>query len=62
MSDQDTTRQLPSPDPPPREPKRLLRSSDDRVIAGVCAGLGRYFGIDPVIVRIAFAHSSSRSR
>ena len=57
MSDQDTTQQLPPPDPPPREPKRLLRSSDDRVIAGVAAGLGRYFGIDPVIVRIAFAVS-----
>ena len=57
MSDQDTTQQLPPPDPPPRETKRLLRSSDDRVIAGVCAGLGRYFGIDPVIVRIAFAVS-----
>ena len=27
-------------------------SSDDRVIAGVCAGLAEYFGIDPVIVRV----------
>jgi len=32
----------------------LRRSRDDRVIAGVCGGLGRYFGIDPVILRIAF--------
>lgn len=35
--------------------RRLLRSRDDRVIAGVAGGLGRYFDIDPVIVRIAFA-------
>lgn len=43
----------PPPPPPPPPPKRLLRSRDDRVIAGVAGGLGRYFGIDPVIVRIA---------
>jgi phage shock protein PspC (stress-responsive transcriptional regulator) len=42
------TQQL--PDPPDR---RLRRSSDDKVIAGVCGGLGRYFDIDPVIFRIA---------
>jgi phage shock protein PspC (stress-responsive transcriptional regulator) len=35
------------------EPKRLYRSRDDRMIGGVCGGLGRHFGIDPVIVRIA---------
>lgn len=34
--------------------KRLVRSSTDRVLAGVCAGLGNYLGVDPVIVRIAF--------
>jgi phage shock protein PspC (stress-responsive transcriptional regulator) len=34
-------------------PRRLLRSRDDRVIGGVCGGLARYFGIDPLIVRIA---------
>lgn len=33
--------------------RRLVRSRDDRVLAGVCAGLGRYLGIDPVLVRIA---------
>ena len=37
----------------PQQPKRLYRSRDDRVIGGVCGGLGRHFGIDPVIVRIA---------
>lgn len=37
---------------PPRPPV-LRRSRSDRVIAGVCAGLGHYLGIDPVLVRIA---------
>lgn len=32
----------------------LRRSRDDRVIAGVCGGLGRHFGIDPVILRLVF--------
>lgn len=32
--------------------KRLYRSRTDRKIAGVCGGLGAYFGIDPVILRI----------
>jgi len=34
-------------------PRRLMRSRDDRVIAGVCGGLGEYLGVDPVLVRIA---------
>ncbi len=33
---------------------RLLRSRDDRVIAGVAGGLGRHLGVDPVIFRITF--------
>jgi phage shock protein PspC (stress-responsive transcriptional regulator) len=32
--------------------KKLYRSTDNRMIAGVCAGLAEYFGIDPIIVRI----------
>jgi phage shock protein C len=35
--------------------KKLYRSETDQVIAGVCAGLGEYFNIDPTIVRVAFA-------
>lgn len=38
-----------------RGKRRLYRSPDQRVIAGVCGGLGAYFKIDPVIVRIIFA-------
>jgi phage shock protein C len=37
---------------PPRE-RRLERSRDDRVLAGVCGGLGEYFGVDAVLIRIA---------
>lgn len=33
---------------------RLRRSKRDRVIAGVCGGLGSYFGVDPVWFRLAF--------
>jgi phage shock protein C len=32
----------------------LQLSYRNRKIAGVCGGLGEYFGLDPVIVRIAF--------
>lgn len=32
--------------------KRLYRSKKDRIIAGVCGGLGEYLGIDPTIVRV----------
>ncbi len=34
--------------------KRLARSSSDRWIAGVCAGVAEYFGWDPAIVRLAY--------
>ena len=34
--------------------KRLYRSEDDRMIAGVCAGLAEYVDIDPTIVRLLF--------
>jgi len=34
-------------------PRRLYRSRSDRVIGGVCAGIAKYFAIDPVIVRVA---------
>ncbi len=35
-------------------PRRLERARDGRIIAGVGEGLGRYFGIDPVIFRLGF--------
>ena len=33
---------------------RLTRSETDKRIAGVCGGLGEYFGIDPILIRVAF--------
>ena len=63
--DMNDTQHLPPQDGPPPagpdgefDPKRLRtitdirRSSDDRVIAGVCAGAARYLNIDPVVVRV----------
>src|SRR5947209_923072 len=43
-------------DTPPAAPprRRMQRSRTDRVIVGVCGGLGDYFDVDPVIFRIAF--------
>jgi phage shock protein PspC (stress-responsive transcriptional regulator) len=35
-----------------RGPRRLYKSRDERMIAGVCGGIAEYFGIDPVIVRV----------
>ena len=35
--------------------KRLYRTREGRVVAGVCTGIAAYFGIDPTLVRLAFA-------
>ena len=40
------------------EYKRLYRSRKDRMIAGVCGGLGEYFGIDPTLVRLLFVFAA----
>ncbi len=42
------------PLPPAAGPRRFLRSREDRLIGGVAGGLGRTFGIDPVLFRIVF--------
>ena len=34
--------------------KRLYRSNRNVVFGGVCGGIGEYFNIDPVIIRILF--------
>jgi phage shock protein PspC (stress-responsive transcriptional regulator) len=44
-----TTEQIP---PAPEEPRRLVRVREGRLLGGVCAGLGRYFNLDPIIFRI----------
>ncbi|MFE9554073.1 PspC domain-containing protein [Streptomyces sp. NPDC006703] len=48
---QPTETPLAPPDPAPEAPQ--LRRSSNKVIGGVCGGLGRYCDIDPVIFRIA---------
>lgn len=54
---EDPTAELPPPGAGPKRPRRLLRSRDDRMIAGVAAGLGRYFAVDPTIIRLGFVIS-----
>ena len=34
--------------------KRLYRSENDKMLAGVCGGVAEYFSIDPTIVRLLF--------
>ena len=47
-----TTDDTPTEPIPPASRPRLLRSSADKMIAGVASGVGRYLGLDPVIVRV----------
>lgn len=39
---------------PPNTPRRLVRSTSDRMVAGVAGGIAAYLDVDPVLVRIAF--------
>ena len=40
----------------PRAPyKQLRRPTTDRMVAGVASGVGRYFAVDPTLVRVVFA-------
>jgi len=55
------TDETPSPPPPAgpgpgsgESPRRLTRSSSDKVLTGLAGGIGRYLGVDPVVIRIAF--------
>lgn len=41
--------------------KRLTRSYDDRMIAGVCGGIARYFEVDPTLVRVGYVLMSAIS-
>jgi phage shock protein C len=34
--------------------KKIYRSKKDRKLAGVCGGLGKYFGFDPTLARVVF--------
>ncbi|MBD0404190.1 MULTISPECIES: PspC domain-containing protein [unclassified Flammeovirga] len=37
--------------------KKLVKSTSNSVFAGVCGGLGKYFNIDPTVIRIGFVAS-----
>ena len=34
--------------------KQLYRSRENRMLGGICGGLGEYFDIDPTLVRVLF--------
>jgi len=34
--------------------KRLYKSNDNKVIFGVCGGVGEYYNVDPVLIRLAY--------
>ena len=48
------TEPLPGAVPAGGGPRRLTRSTTDKVLGGVSGGLGRYFDVDPVLFRLAF--------
>lgn len=35
--------------------KRLYRSGQDRMLCGVCGGIGEYLGVDPTLIRLLWA-------
>ena len=35
--------------------KRLTKINEGKYICGVCSGIGKYFNIDPTVIRIGFA-------
>ncbi|HMM43214.1 MAG TPA: PspC domain-containing protein [Thermomicrobiales bacterium] len=43
-----------TPPQPPSGPRRLHRSSSNKMLLGVCGGLGEHFDIDPTILRLLF--------
>jgi phage shock protein PspC (stress-responsive transcriptional regulator) len=41
----------------PKGRRRVFRDPDDKVLGGVCAGIGHYFGVNPLWLRLALAFS-----
>jgi phage shock protein C len=35
--------------------KKLVRTRDGRIVAGVCSGIGEYLGVDPNVIRLVLA-------
>jgi phage shock protein PspC (stress-responsive transcriptional regulator) len=42
----------------PLTPKRLKRSLTDKMLAGVCGGLAKYFDLDSTLIRLGFAFAA----
>lgn len=36
------------------ETRKLQRSTSNKMIAGICAGIGKYFNLDPTIIRVIY--------
>lgn len=34
--------------------RRIVRSQDNRMLAGICGGIAEYFNIDPTLVRLGW--------
>lgn len=34
--------------------KKLCKSSSQKILAGVCGGIGEYFNVDPTLIRLGF--------
>ena len=49
------TYNAPPPNPNASQPRLLRRSTDDKVLGGVCGGIARYLGVDAVLIRLLFA-------
>lgn len=41
-----------TPRTPPAESRKLVRRTDDRMVAGVCSGVAAYLGVDVKLVRL----------
>lgn len=40
------------------EPKKLYRSVNNRMVCGVCGGIGEYFNVDPTLIRLVWVLAS----
>lgn len=38
-------------------PKKIYRSKKNRIIGGVCGGIGEFFNVDPTLIRLFWAFS-----
>lgn len=54
VSEAESWQQAPKEDKKSWKNKRMYRNIDERILGGVCSGLGSYFGIDKVIFRLLF--------